>query len=410
MRILFCGINYAPDFIGVAKYNAELCEWLKDNGHEIRVITAPPYYPAWSIPSTHRSWRYRSEAINDIPVTRAPIYVPSSPSGAKRLIHHTSFALTSAPLAISAALRWRPDVIFTVAPSLMSCALIAPLARWVSASSWLHIQDFEVDAAFDLGLLHNERTRKMMVAVERRILRSFDVVSTISPQMVKRLADKGADRQKIRELRNWIDTAKITFGDRRTQFRKELALAESDIVALYSGTMSNKQGLDLIIEAAKTLDQTQKNIKFILCGEGPHRSALQKSAVGLSNVYFLALQPDDRFAQLLNTADIHIIPQKAEATDLVLPSKLGGILASGRPVIAMANPNTGLAEEVDDAGLVVPPGDAKSLIEAIRTLAEDGVLRYHLGENARRRAVDRWDRNSILASLDHDLKALGGHK
>jgi hypothetical protein len=48
MRILFCGINYAPDLIGVPKYNTELCEWLKDNGHDVRVITAPPYYPAWN--------------------------------------------------------------------------------------------------------------------------------------------------------------------------------------------------------------------------------------------------------------------------------------------------------------------------------------------------------------------------
>ena len=82
MRILFCGINYAPDLIGVAKYNTELCEWLKDNGHEVRVITAPPYYPAWNIPSAYRSWRYRREIINDVPVTRAPIYVPTTPSGA----------------------------------------------------------------------------------------------------------------------------------------------------------------------------------------------------------------------------------------------------------------------------------------------------------------------------------------
>ena len=226
MHILFCGINYAPDLIGVSKYNTELCEWLKDNGHKIRVITAPPYYPAWSIPSTYRTWRYRCEVINNVPVTRAPIYVPTAPSGAKRLIHHASFALTSAPPVISAALRGRPDLIFTVAPSLMSCALIAPLARWMHASSWLHIQDFEVDAAFDLGLLRNKYLRKMMVAAERKILRSFDVVSTISPQMVQRLTNKGVPPQNIRELRNWIDTDKVAPGDRRTQFREQMNLAE----------------------------------------------------------------------------------------------------------------------------------------------------------------------------------------
>ncbi len=206
MRILFCGINYAPDLIGVAKYNTELCDWLQGNGHDVRVITAPPYYPAWNVPSAYQSWRYSSEVINNISVTRAPIYVPATPSGAKCLLHHAFFALTSSRPVISTALRWRPDIIFAVAPSLMSCALIAPLARWVGAKSWLHIQDFEIDAAFDLGLLRNKNLRKMMFAAERRILRSFDVISTISPQMLQRLADKGVDRVNVHELRNWIDT------------------------------------------------------------------------------------------------------------------------------------------------------------------------------------------------------------
>jgi colanic acid biosynthesis glycosyl transferase WcaI len=292
----------------------------------------------------------------------------------------------------------------------MSCALIAPLARWMHAASWLHIQDFEVDAAFDLGLLSNKHLRTMMFSAERRILRSFDIVSTISPQMLNRLTDKGVGRQKIRELRNWIDTTIITPGDRQAQFRKELDLADSDVVALYSGTMSNKQGLDLIIEAAKELDQDNNNIQFILCGEGPHKSKLQELAAGINNVHFLAIQPEDRFAKLLNTADIHLIPQRAEAADLVLPSKLGGIFASGRPVIAMAAHNTGLADEVAGAGLVTPPGDAGALAVVVLKLADNLGLRQKLGEGARRRAVQRLDKTSILKSLDRDLKAFGDHR
>lgn len=89
-----------------------------------------------------------------------------------------------------------------------------------------------------------------MVAIERSILRSFDVVSTISPEMLKRLAYKGIDPERIREFRNWTDISQISSGDGLTGFREELDLKEGDLVGLYSGTMSNKQGLDLIIEAA----------------------------------------------------------------------------------------------------------------------------------------------------------------
>jgi colanic acid biosynthesis glycosyl transferase WcaI len=120
LRILVCGINYAPDLIGIAKYNTELCEALAGFGHEVRVVTAPPYYPAWKIPPEHRGWAYRTEQRADVAITRAPIYVPSRPSGRTRLLHHASFALASAFPVVSQGWRWRPQLMLSVAPSLMS--------------------------------------------------------------------------------------------------------------------------------------------------------------------------------------------------------------------------------------------------------------------------------------------------
>ena len=410
MRILFCGINYAPDLVGVAKYNTELCEWLSNSGHEIRVVTAPPYYPEWSIPKPYRTCWYRSEKINGVSLRRAPIYVPSKPSGTSRVLHHASFAVTSAIPVLSAILRWRPHVVFSVAPSLMSSVMIAILAHRVHAHSWLHLQDFEIDAAFDLGLLRNERLRQFTLAVERRILCSFDRVSTISPPMLRQLERKGVDPTRVREVRNWIDTAAIVSGDSRTHFRTELGIKETDLVALYSGTMSYKQGLELIVEAAQITAQTNTRIRFIMCGEGPQKPRLLAMAAGLDNIHFLPLQSNERFPELLNTADVHLIPQRVEVADLVLPSKLGAIFASGRPVIVMSEPGTGLADEVKGAGLIVPPGDSRALAAAVQTLADDCALRQVLGDCGRRRAVERWDKAAILRSLTTELLALCDHR
>ena len=116
-----------------------------------------------------------------------------------------------------------------------------------------------------------------------------------------------------------------------------------------------------------------------------------------------ALQPDDRFTELLRTADFHLIPQRAEAADLVLPSKLGGILATGRPVIAMSRPDAGLTKEVTGAGLVVPPGDTAALAAAITLLEGDASLCASLGEGARMAALARWDKTAILHSLEQTL-------
>jgi colanic acid biosynthesis glycosyl transferase WcaI len=410
MRILVVGINYAPDMIGVAKYNTELCESLVLQGHDVRIITAPPYYPGWAIPPAYRSWRYQSEVINGVSITRAPIFVPKIPTGAKRLIHHASFALSSAWLVISEAFRWRPDLVFAVAPSLMSAALASFVARRISASSWLHVQDLEVDAAFELGLLRNKRLRAAMVAIERGILTSFDRVSTISVQMVRRLEAKGIDAARLRELRNWIDSEALVQGDRMTRFRRELQLDDSHLIGLYAGTMSNKQGLELIVEAARHLQLVDPRIHLVLCGDGPHRAKLEDMSRGQGNIHFLGLQPWERFGELLSTADFHLIPQRPEAADLVLPSKLAGIFASGRPVIAMARPGTGLALEVEGAGLVVLPGDARAFCEAIHTLVSDAGLRNALGETARQRCVERWDKENILDTLALDIAGLTGRR
>ena len=406
MRILVFGINYAPDLIGVAKYTAELCESLAAGGHTVRVVTAPPYYPDWNVPPEYRSLWYTRQHLNDVEITRAPIYVPSRPSGAKRLVHHASFLLSAAIPLLSIAVRWRPDMVFAVAPSLLSAPIAALAARTVGAASWLHVQDLEVDAAFELGLLRNGATRKLMLGLERMILSTFDRVSTISPQMMRRLEQKGLAPAKLREFRNWVDTRVIVPGSNQTALRAGLGVKPSDIVALYSGAMSNKQGLELIIEAAGAIRNSHPSLQFVLCGNGPLRQVLARMASGLRNVHFIDLQPIERLSELLNTADIHLLPQKAEVSDLVLPSKLAGMLASGRPIIAMAGPGTGIALETAGAGIVIPPGDAHALGAAVIALAEDAALRARLGAAARIRARQQWDRISVIRSLEREFLAL----
>lgn len=407
MRVLICGINYAPDLIGVPKYNTELAESLVMRGHEVRVVTAPPYYPDWAVPEAHRRMWYAGETLNGVRLTRAPIYVPRRPSGAKRLLHHASFAAASVAPMVWHALRWSPDIVFAVAPSLLSAPLAAAAARLCGATSWLHVQDLEVDAAFELGLLRNAAARTAMLATERTILRSFDRVSTISPPMMRRLREKGVASERLREIRNWVDTTAIDRRDRMTGIRAGLGLGESDIVVLYSGAMSRKQGLDLVVEAAGRTASAQPRVHYVLCGNGPHRAELEALANGRPDVHFLDLQPAARLPELLATADIHVMPQRAEAADLVLPSKLSGMFASARPIVVMAAPGTGIAQEAEGTGLLVPPGESAGLAAAILRLAGDPALRRQLGAEARLRAERLWDRLAIIRKIEREFVASG---
>src|SRR6266576_4194403 len=163
MRVLICGINFAPEPVGIGKYTGEMAEWLAGRGHEVRVVTAIPHNPWWRVPPGFRAWRYTREqsfqvsplresrsqrtSAARVDVFRCPLWVPKSPSGLRRLCHLASFGLSSLPTTLWQR-TWRPDLVFVVEPTLF-CSLQALLvAAWSGAKTWLHIQDFEVDAAF----------------------------------------------------------------------------------------------------------------------------------------------------------------------------------------------------------------------------------------------------------------------
>lgn len=406
LKLLVVGLNYAPDFIGIPKYTTEMCEELARRGHAITVVTAPPYYPAWEVPAAYRGV-WRSETLNDVHLVRAPIYVPKQPSGITRLLHHLSFAATALPAAIWCALTTRPDVVLAVAPSLMSAPAALIAAKLSGAKSWLHIQDFEVDAAFELGMLKGEGARRWAERLERALLSGFDRVSTISPSMRRLLVRKGVSEGAALEIRNWVDVDTVTaWPSSNTSYRQALKIPVDHCVALYSGNMAGKQGLETLAEVASLLEAQSAKVTLLLCGQGPVKGVLETACAERTNVRFMDLQAIEKLPELLATADMHLLPQRAEAADLVLPSKLTGMLASGRPVVAMADEGTGLSSEVEGCGLTVPPGDGAAMAAAVTRLSQDDALRSELGAAARRRAEEVWRMSSVIDRVEANARQL----
>jgi colanic acid biosynthesis glycosyl transferase WcaI len=415
LRILIYGLNFAPELTGIGKYTGEMAAWLAKHGHEVRVITAPPYYPDWKVAPGYASWRYAVEPREGGGIWRAPLWVPLRPGGAKRMLHLASFALSSLPLLFR-HLFWRPQVVWVVAPALF-CAPGAWLAaRLAGAHCWLHIQDFEVDAAFELGLLRGARLRGFALGLERWLLGRFDRVSSVSRRMIEHLHRKGVTADRVVMFQNWVDIEAIQPGNIKVgaggtamvpanRYRAELQIAPDAVVALYSGNMGAKQGLELLADAAAKT-RSRRDLVWVFCGDGVGRGDLERACVGLPNVRFLELQPVERLGELLGMADIHLLPQRADAADLVMPSKLTGMLASGRPVIATALPGTQVAEVVEQCGLVVPPGDAEALVDAVLSLADDAPGRATLGARARAYAEANLERDAILSRFESELRSL----
>lgn len=396
MRILIYSANFAPEPTGIGKYSGEMAAWLAERGYEVRVVAAPPYYPAWKIHKGYRWPLFRHEKWRGVDVWRAPLWVPKSPGGLVRLLHLISFAVSSFPVMLW-QLAWRPDVVLTVAPAFMCAPAGLLTARLCRARAWLHLQDFEVDVAFGMGLLKGALLQRVVLRMERWILRRFDVVSTISGRMLERLLTKGVNAARTHYFPNWVDVARIT-PLASSDYRAKLGIPAASIVVLFSGSLGNKQGLGVIPQAAALL-QGRPDIVFVICGDGVMKPALEAAAAQLPNLRLMPLQPAGRLADLLSMADIHVLPQSPDAADLVLPSKLSGMLASGRTIIATCRAGTEISEVVSQCGVVVEPENSSELAQMIEQLANQPERRNELGRRARAFAEANFERDAVLKAM-----------
>jgi colanic acid biosynthesis glycosyl transferase WcaI len=224
--------------------------------------------------------------------------------------------------------------------------------------------------------------------------------------MLDTLLIKGSKDSQNGFLPNWIDTNKIfPKNSEGNTYRQEWKISSNTCVALYSGNIGEKQGLEIIVSAAEKL-QCIHNILFVICGSGSALHRLQNMAKGLSNIKWIPLQQEDDMNDLLNSADIHLLPQLNSVSDLLLPSKLSGIFASGRPVIVTADFGSSLFNATIGCGLAVPTGSLDKFSQAIVRLAYDPEYRRLLGLNGRKVAIDSMEKNKILEKLEVDLICL----
>lgn len=415
-RILVYGVNYAPEPTGTGKYTGEMAAWLAARGHQVDVIAAPPHYPTWEVDPTYLAKGRHVEHLNGVRVWRAPLFVPRAEhAGARnRIWMETSYTLSAFRYWMPAITRRESyDVVIAVTPPLqigVYPALYSLLRRipWV-----LHVQDLQVDAALRLGLLRPGPMGRILYALESQLLRRASAVSTISDGMRQRIVAKGVQESRAWVVPNWADIKFVRPFSRLNAFRRLLGIADDDVLILYAGNMGEKQGLELILQAADRL-RSEPGVRLVMVGDGVARKRLMRlaSEMSLSNVLCLPVQPLEQLPEMLAAGDVHLVVQKREAADLVMPSKLTNILAAGRPVVATAEPGTALYEVVAGHGVgsAVPPGDAVALTEAVRALIRAPALREQMGRKARDYAERHLDKDTILSHFERLLLQLIAEK
>jgi colanic acid biosynthesis glycosyl transferase WcaI len=404
VKVLILGLNFAPELTGVGRYTADFAAWLSECGHEVRVITAPPYYPEWRVRPGYAAAAWRREAIGRVGVLRCPLWLPQAITTLTRIVHLLSFATSSLVPCLWQAARFRPDLIWAVEPTAFVAPTALLAARLCGGRACLHVQDLETEAVCRLGPVKARHLRRVLHGAYGWLVRRFDLVSTICVRMQERLRRFGVAEERLCLFPNWVDTEAIRPLAGPSMLRRQWGCADTQVIALYAGSMGDKQGLEVLADVAERL-RAYPDTRLVLCGAGAARARLEGRLADCPNVILVPLQPEIRLNALLNAADIHLLPQRAEAETFALPSKLGGILASGRPLIAQAEGGE-LAAATRRCGILVAPGDAEGMAAAIIELAADPKRRRRLGEIARQLAEDHLDRESIMARYEQRLSWL----
>lgn len=372
-RILFIGYNFTPELTGIGKYSGEMMHWLAQRGHQCCVITAYPYYPYWAIQEPYRKNRFwytkevqSFESGGQLQIIRCPMYVPKNPSGIKRMLLDLSFTISATARMMPLLFQKKFDWVITVAPSFQFGLLGVMYRKLKGAKHLYHIQDLQIEAAQDLGIIRSPRLLRILYGIERYIFRNSDIISSISEGMIARIERKA--RKPLLFFPNWTETKSFFPISDNNSLKQRFGFASTDWVVLYSGAIGEKQGLEAILYAADALRSYQQ-IHFVICGTGPYKKILKTAATGmnLENVHFLPLQPIEDFNAFLNMADLHLVIQKEKTSDLVMPSKLTTIFAVGGLALITANSESSLYKIVSryKMGVLVAPENQQALNEAI---------------------------------------------
>lgn len=386
MKIHLITNLFSPDELAGAALFSDLAVFLSSEGHDVRVTTAFSYYPAWKIKPEDANQRYRTDFFHGIPVKRLRFYIPSKPTGFKRLLADLSF-LTSL-LIYGRHPGWVPEVVVTACPMLSQCLAQRFLYFGKKIPRLIIVQDFVVDAALELRILRISWLRFLFRFLERWSLRSAQVLTTISEPMLGKLKKiVGADRRTVL-IPNWIHSTLQKEIDRQIHNSP----VRSERTLFYSGNLGIKQGLPSFLELFVKI---QSGWKLIIHGAGANERAIKAYGSATDEISFGGVLSEKGYVKYLLDCSACLVTQAPGVSANFLPSKLLPALASGTPVLAVCDIESPLGEEVLAGGFgeVVSPEDSFSLKMVLNkwstnpvtleTLCKKSILwgqKYHRGK------------------------------
>jgi colanic acid biosynthesis glycosyl transferase WcaI len=405
MRVIVWGINYAPEITGIAPHNVSVCEFLREAGHDVEMVTTFPYYPEWKKKPEDRGILYRTNQINRVPVHRCWHFVPQRVTALKRIVHEGTFALTSTIRVLGLK---RPDVYLVASPPLILGTVAWFVSRLKAAPFIFHVQDLQPDAAVGLGMLREGWFTRALYWLEAFAYRHALRVSGISPEILDAFRRKGVPEKKLILYPNSVELPSKESLPQRGLFRQKYGFAPDEFLAIYAGNLGVKQGLEILFDAADRLPADSK-VRILLCGDGAERPTLEEKirTRGLTNVRMLPLQRGEDYQELLLDADVSLVTQQSGSGNAFFPSKVLVTLAHFSPVVTVADKGSALADAVAAGGfgVNVTPGKADELASVLSDLAHHPAQRQTWGA-AGRVYVEQFERHRVISAFVNQLQTV----
>ena len=411
MRITLIGLNYKPEVTGIAPYTADVAEGLSQRGYDVHVVTGFPHYPQWA-PDPRYAGPTIEEMVDGVHVTRHRHYVPGSMTVTQRAHLELSFGTRVARSRIPSS-----NVVVCVSPALVSTGLVMARlkAQPFRPALGVWVQDLYSRGVIETGTMHGS-SAGATTNLESGILRAADGVAVIH----RRFAEHAytalrVPESKLTVIPNWTHMPHQASMS-RDHARDLLGWSRDAVIALHAGNMGLKQGLENVVEAARESDRRGGPVQFVLMGDGNQRQILEELGTGISSLRFVRSLPEKEFRAALDAADVLLVNERPEVSEMAVPSKLTAYFGSGSPVLAATAAGSVTDQEVRSAGagVRVDPANPAALLDGVIELATDPdrsaqlvesgnrYLRHHMSRDV---ALDRFEEWVHTLASAHPTKA-----
>ncbi|MCL6622777.1 MAG: glycosyltransferase family 4 protein [Syntrophobacterales bacterium] len=399
MRILLVTPFFPPEVGSASHLYFELGQELRRRGHEVFVLTGLPRYHVVGSKEKYRRRLLAKEDYQGLQVMRVfNLDIPWN-SPLLRGIDQWVTALNTGLAGVSLP---DFDAALVYSPPLPLALAALGLCRLRGRPLVVNIQDLFPQSAIDLGILTDPHLIAIFRRLESLLYRRADFVMVHSEGNKRHILKAGGRPERVVVIPNWVDTQSIKPGPKNNGFRAALRLHQRFIVT-FAGVMGYSQDLDTVLASADVL-RGQEKIAFVLVGDGVEKERLVRMAHqrNLHNVYFMPMQPKDKYPEVLAASDLCLVTLRKEVKTPVVPSKILSIMAAGRPVLASL-PLEGDAPQLiatAQCGVCLPPGEPYLLAQEILRLSQDPHLCHEMGVNGRRYAVANLSLENCVTRLE----------